>query len=195
MLLLDIRRVLRTNQSIIVHFSGTPRGIGAGHFRPDFPADLQQVAHNPHWEVPCSTVTAGQTRSGGHLTGSVGLILRCRKGASLRGVCHTDAGSSYDPLTGVRHLGTCVAPSAINCQASITNRVGHNEWIVQNFRVAGLFMDGNLDVWDTPTAFQRPTDFIEIGTAFPGLSVVCFHEGSLWEVHPRVQQRKLSEFI
>lgn len=127
--------------------------------------------------------------------GSVGLIIKCDRGASLRGVCHTDAGSSYNATTGLRNLGNCVAANVLSCTSSIIQRIGHNEWIVGDFRVAGLFMDGSLDVWDTSNAFQRSSNFAEIGAAFPSLPVICFHGGSPWEVHPKVRARSISDFI
>jgi hypothetical protein len=196
MLLRSIRHVLNTQRSLIVHFSGTPRGIGGGQARPDFPQDLLDVRANAgSWEIPCSTVSAGHTRLAGDLMGSVGLILRCRRGASLLGVCHADAGSAYDPSTGRRNIGACVRPTTATCRNSIVRRDRHNEWILRDYEAVGLFMDGTLAVWDSGTAFERDSNIPEIAEAFPDLPLLYFWKGDLWEIHPGQRKRDLGDFI
>lgn len=195
MLLRDIRKVLRTHGALVVHFSGTPRGVGGGQVRPDFPADLQQVALNARtWQVPCSTVSSGHARGKGDLMGSVGLVLRCRRGASLLGVHHEDAGSWYDPVSGVRNLGACVAPTLVSCDYSITARSGHNEWVLTGYEPVALLTDGEMEVWDTPTNFQRQVRPAELDAAFPGLPLLFFYGRQLMEVHPVARRRRIEEF-
>ena len=127
--------------------------------------------------------------------GSVGLILRCKRAASLLGVCHQDAGSWYDPTTGRRNLGSCIKPTTRSCTQSITDRQGHNEWVVTNYEAVGLFMDGTLDVWDSSTNFDRQSNFAEISAAFPGLPVLYYYQNSLWEVHPQQRRQEIDDFI
>ncbi len=192
----DIRNILRNENALVVHFSGTPRGIGGGQIRPDFPADLQQVAKNAHvWEVACSTVSTGQTRGTGSIIGSVGLILQCQDGGSLLGVFHDDAGSWYDPSTGRRNLGCCVVPTTASCTSSIKNRVHYNEWVLRDYVTVGVFIDGSFDVWDSSVSFQRETDLDEIQAAFPELPVIRFCGTEIWEVRPQLRLRSIDDFI
>lgn len=196
MLLEDIRSVLRTHRALIVHFSGTPRGIGAGQVRSDFPQDLLDVMANAgSWEVPCSTASPGQSRDDSHFLGEIGLILRCRDGASLLGVCEQDAGSSYDPVAGKRHIGTCKTPTVANCNWSIEQRCGHNEWIVSNYDPVGLFTDRPFPhVWDTPTNLQRTMLPAEVA-AFGGLPLLYFDGTDLVQVYPEHAVRNIDDFI
>ncbi len=195
MLLCHIRRVLRDHRALIVHLSGTPRGIGAGQPWPDFPVDLQQVVASANtWEISCSTVSSGHMRAAGDLMGSVGLILRCKRGASLLGVWHQDAGSWYDPKTGRRNLGFCIKPTTKSCTDSINHRHGHNEWVVGCYEAVGLFMDGTLGVWDTATSFERQSNLQQITSAFPRLPVLYYYQSDLWEIHPQQRQRDIDDF-
>lgn len=127
--------------------------------------------------------------------GSVGLILRCKRGASLLGVWHQDAGSWYDPKSGRRNLGFCIKPTTKSCADSINHRQGHNEWVVGCYEAVGLFMDGTLGVWDTATSFERQSNLQEITGAFPGLPVLYYYQSDLWEIHPQQRQRDIDDFI
>ena len=197
MLLTEIQNVLRTHRALIVHFSGTPRGIGDGQNRPDFPQDLHEVIANAgSWEIACSTASSGQNRAGGHFLGEFGLILRCRDGASLLGVCNQDAGSFYNAAAGKRHIGECDPPTVASCHWSITQRIRHNEWILANYEPVGLFFDGSFPhhVWDTPTKFQREVLAAEV-KAFIGLPLLYFDGDDLREVYPVPQVRNIDDFI
>lgn len=195
MQLCQIRGVLRLKQSLIVHFSGTPRGTGNGNLQLDFPKDLQAVAQNNFWQIPCSTASQGHARNNNSLMGSVGLIIRCRAGSSVLGVCPSDAGSSLVPNTGHRALGFCKPPTVRTCINSITNRHGCNEWIVTNYDIKGIFFDGTFSVWDSSIMAERNTNWPEIKQAFPGLPVVYFYKRELMEVWPIQQRRNICDFI
>ncbi|MCG5248221.1 hypothetical protein [Methylorubrum extorquens] len=139
--------MLRTYNALIVHFSGMPRGSGATAY---YPNDLEYaVANTTATRLACSTVKPydvfGPSQSS-NATGSVGIILAPRTNASILDVWPTDAGSSRSRI--VRYV------TLQECEDTITQRVGYNEWAVTDYEVLGLFVMDPMQV----VGFQKLPD-------------------------------------
>lgn len=196
--LVEIEEFLIQNQALIVHFSGTPKGVGPGEHL--FPDDLLHVlAGNAGGGLSCSVVTPRDSFHGGtrHATGTVGLIICPRLPASLIGVSPGDAGSC------VCADGSRWVPDAdIDVAAlmrSLTDRVAsYNEWVVRDFEVRGVFVAKNPMVTKLVRPHVQPeaaslinvvagipciesVSVEEIAQALPGQHVYSFEQGQLVE--------------
>ena len=150
-LLTEIYEFLRREQALIVHCSGTPKGVGLPGPQHIFPADLQHVvAGNANGGVACSVVKPGDRFHGEqrHSTGSVGLVLGLRGPESLVAVSPGDAGSAVDAHGNRRAHETDITVAEL--ERSLSERQEHyNEWVVRDFSVMGIF------VAEPPTVTQR----------------------------------------
>jgi hypothetical protein len=188
----QLNAMLQYYSALIVHFSGQPRGSGAvAHF----PHDLEYAMANAgSCRLACSTVRPRDSFDPGTLrnaTGSVGLVLAPRTNASLLDVWHTDAGSSR---------GRIVREVTLNeCEQTIVNRVGYNEWAIMDFDVLGLFavdplqVDGLQQVPDgyggtIISSVPVDVDLTNLPTSLASLPIYTFSSGFIAQ---RVKHQKL----
>lgn len=196
--LAEVEAFLFRHQALIVHFSGTPKGVGpGGHL---FPADLQHVhAGRAMGGVSCSIVTPRDRFQGEwrHATGTVGLVLHLVAPESLVAVSPGDAGSSVD-AHGIRWAPDADIDGAA-LERSLTERgERYNEWVVRDFRVLGLFVAMHATVtkrvklqvspdaaaWmgEADTLSEEPIALHEIVEALPSLPVYSFQQGGVVEL-------------
>lgn len=147
----DVLSFLARHQALVVHCSGTPKGIGPGQER--YPEDLRHVwLGRAQGGISCSVVKPGDRfhGTGCSSTGSVGLVVAPNDSKSIVAVAPRDAGSCVE--NGVRVVGQEVDIGVTDLEQSITARSnGYNEWVVRNFKVIGLFVAEPATIWqDVP---------------------------------------------
>lgn len=178
--LIELYAMLRLSNSLIVHFSGQPRGTGAQEF---FPADLEHALSNSNSDrLACSTVKPGDKFGSGaskNATGSVGLVIAPRTTASVLDVWPTDGGSQR------RRISRDVTLE--ECQNSISNRICYNEWAITNYDVIGMFaiaplqVDGLSNMPDglgneTPTVVPLDVDLDKLPSSLAALPIYTFSD-------------------
>ncbi|MFM0292241.1 hypothetical protein P0D68_03710 [Paraburkholderia sp. RL17-380-BIE-A] len=141
----DIYSLLRTSNSLIVHFSGIAPGTGNPGERLYYPDDLRNVVTGGAMGgVSCSVISPGdifgQTENNNNATGCVGVVLGLLSPSSLLDVHAGDGGSTVLP-NGQRDAN----PKSLNLtdlQETITgrHRGTYNEWVVGNYKVLGIFI-------------------------------------------------------
>lgn len=195
--LTEIYEFLRRNQALIVHCSGTPKGVGLPGPQHIFPADLQHVvAGNANGGVSCSVVKPGDRFHGEqrNSTGTVGLVLGLRGPESLVAVSPGDAGSEVDAHGNRRAHEAAITVAEL--ERSLSERQGrYNEWVVRDFSVMGIFVAEPSTVTqhvaiDVPeeakwmldgneTLGEIPISPSEISSALPTLPLYSFKGGEL----------------
>ncbi|AWJ93819.1 hypothetical protein Sp245p_28785 (plasmid) [Azospirillum baldaniorum] len=197
----DVHRVLRERNALVVHFSGTPKGIG---FTIGFPDDLREsIANAATYALACSVVKPGDCfidfppPHRRHATGSIGIILDLMKPQSLMAVCETDAGSNaarqHRPLT----IQDCV--DSID-KRSDSNTFAYNEWNVTDYVVRGLFVADPIQYYGfmtptlpngSPVPYSGPTPapidstVNDLHQIFPQQRIYGFEGDGIVEYHPR----------
>ncbi|WP_332811434.1 hypothetical protein [Sphingomonas sp.] len=133
-----VRNVLRAHEVILVHFNtpATKHEIG-------YPQDLRDALVNPTWKMCYSTIKAadrGPAQVGpgeqSAAFGSVGVLVDLGATTQIECVCNFDAGSNGRLSS--EALGSLATVES--CEASIVDRVGHNEWLVANAVPLGIFL-------------------------------------------------------
>lgn len=146
----EVLSFLANNNALIVHFSGTPKGVGMSDKY--YPEDLQDVLHGKaQGGLSCSVVKPGDEfhSSNRNTTGSVGVVIKPTTPESIIAVSHSDLGSYIKD--GVRHSGPEVDISTKDLEDSLTLRDNsYNEWSVRNFEVLGLFLAEPAEIWARP---------------------------------------------
>ncbi len=143
----EIFHFLSRNQALIVHCSGTPKGVGPGtHF---YPRDLRNVCEGAaQGGISCSLLQPGDRFHGvgRHSTGTVGLVIVPSSSESIVAVSAHDAGSRV--VDGVRVV-THECDIKVDDLEQSLNRRGdrYNEWVVRDFEVVGIFVADPAATW------------------------------------------------
>lgn len=169
-----VRAILERRNALIVHFSGTPKGSGVerGHL---FPEDLLHVIRgHAQGGVSCSTVWPGDNFYGydRNATGCIGVVLDLTSKTSLVAVDASDCGS-LETETGERIVARERDITPEDVELSLRNREGYNEWVVRDFKVAGIFASPPFEMSklevpeypkDMPSILRDNAPVIGIGT-------------------------------
>ncbi|CAN7597509.1 hypothetical protein LJR069_004421 [Variovorax paradoxus] len=153
----EISDFLRRHEALIVHCSGTPKGVGPGQSY--YPEDLQSVLRgDAQGGISCSVVKPGDLFHGPtrHATGSVGLVIAPTTPSSLVAVDPRDAGSQVkDGIRSVAHERDIGVPDLDRCFAARGDH--YNEWVVRDFNVIGVFI-GEPASTTQPTMIDMPPE-------------------------------------
>ncbi|MFM0042159.1 hypothetical protein [Paraburkholderia sediminicola] len=153
----EVRAFLEAHQALIVHCSGSPKGVGPGLAR--YPADLENVWQGrANGGVSCSVVKPGDSFHPPlrHTTGSVGLVIGLTGSNSLVAVAPQDAGSSV--VDGVRVVASEVDITISDLSRSLSERGDHyNEWVLRDFKVIGVFIAEPATTWQE-VEMSMPTE-------------------------------------
>jgi hypothetical protein len=143
----EVRAFLAKHQALVVHCSGTPKGIGPG--QEPYPADLQNVWQgHAQGGISCSVVKPGDHFHGSarNSTGSVGLVIASTASNSLVAVAPNDAGSYV--VNGARVVAHEVDIEIADLERSLSARDDrYNEWVVRDFKVVGVFVAEPATTW------------------------------------------------
>jgi hypothetical protein len=140
----DIYCLLRADDSLIVHFSGTAPGTGNPNARLYYPDDLRNVVSGgAKGGVSCSVIKPGDTLGQlehNNATGCIGVVLGLQSPTSLLDAHAGDGGSSV--LPGGTRVANPDAFSIDNVKATLTGRHphGYNEWVVGDYQALGIFV-------------------------------------------------------
>lgn len=194
----EVRAFLESHQALIVHCSGSPKGLGPG--LAPYPADLENVWQGrANGGISCSVVKPGDSFHPPlrHSTGSVGLVIGLTGSNSLVAVAPQDAGSSV--VEGVRVVASEVDITIADLSRSLSERGDHyNEWVLRDFKVLGVFIAEPATIWrevemSIPTeAAGISTELVpqdvdislaQVASDFKGLPVYTFGGGRIlrWE--------------
>jgi hypothetical protein len=155
----EVLSFLARHRALIVHCSGTPKGVGP--WQTPYPGDLQHVRlGHAQGGISCSVVKPGDRFHGfdRNSTGSVGLVVAPTEPASIVAVAPHDAGSYVE--NGVRVVGREVDIGRIELEQSLDARGNrYNEWVMRDFKVVGLFVAEPATIWggvSVPISEDRP---------------------------------------
>src|SRR5665811_892053 len=179
----DVEQLLRQYDALLIHFSG-PEGDELRSER-QFPNDLLNAIDNPKMELSCCVVRATD-HFDTHSWGCIGLVLRLKNDKSLIAADRHDCGSREEKddkgdirrMVDPRHLKDL---SLGDLEVTITERTGHNEWVVKDYNVLGIF------VHPPGTAGDRRYRPSEVRELFPGQRIFGFQKGSIIECNSGVQ--------
>lgn len=141
----EIHALLKSRNALVVHFSGTPKGIGTDLL---YPADLQNVIRGrAQGGVSTSTVTPRDPLSGqaSLATGFIGVILDLRSADSLAFAHVADCGSWLED--GVRKYLPEKDITLDELTLTIDRRYRYNEWVLRHYTVRGIFAVAPYTVW------------------------------------------------
>jgi hypothetical protein len=190
----EVRSFLARNRALVVHCSGTPKGVGPG--QEAYPEDLKNVwLGHAKGGISCSVVKPGDQFHGGgrHSTGSVGLVIASTGSNSLVAVAAHDAGSFV--VNGERVVAEEVDIGIADLEHSLTARGDrYNEWVVRDFKVIGVFVAEPATTWQEvqmpmpPELGDIPRQLVsqevsiplsQIAADFKGLPIYTFSEGEI----------------
>jgi len=139
-----------------------------------YPDDLKYTMAHPARARCCSTVRPGDV-SVDHAMGSVGIMLRLKTPQSLRTVAKWDDGYMDDD----RDMDITPADLA----DTMDDRPGgHNEWLLQDFDVVGIFALPPLGYFDIRREGVVQTDLAAIQRTFPDMDVYAFANGAIYRI-------------
>jgi hypothetical protein len=165
----EYRDFLRRHQAVLVHFSGCPKGVGFDLY---YPNDLMRVIANPALDISAS-IFRPSTDTRYNTFGEIGVILDPRTDQSVVYVCEQDGGSH---VVGGRRVPRQSSITTDQCEYSLAERgkpdprVAHNEWVVEDYNVKGIFVIG-LNVWDMGANQMKQTTLISISAQFAPLPI------------------------
>lgn len=188
----DVHDFLRSRNRLIVHFSGTPPGHGKKREDHMFPADLLHVlSGRAMGGLSASIVQPGDRFSAyglSNATGFVGVILDLQTDQSLLNVDAGDCGSE-EYADGSR-TSRAADLSLQDLSDSMCNRTEYNEWVVDTYKVLGIFAAPDYEVWaqapvlgnpegaDILIAQSIPKSSDELRTLFAGWNIYSFDDAS-----------------
>lgn len=153
----EIRDFLARHKALIVHCSGTPKGVGPG--QKYYPDDLLNVLRGAaQGGISCSVVKPGDLFHGPerHATGSVGLVIAPITPDSLVAVDPRDAGSQVQD--GIRTVGQEVDIGVPELERCFAERgPAYNEWVLRDFNVIGVFV-GEPPATTQPVMIPMPPE-------------------------------------
>ena len=189
----EVRSFLVRHRALVVHCSGTPKGVGPGPGA--YPKDLKNFWFgHAQGGISCSVVKPGDQFHGDvrHSTGSVGLVIALIGANSLVAVAAHDAGSSV--VNGARVFAEEVDMGAADLELSLTARGDcYNEWVVRDFKVIGVFvaepamtwqevqmsMPPELAISPQPVGQEVSIPLSQIAADFKELPIYTFSEGEI----------------
>jgi hypothetical protein len=140
--LAEVHEFLRRRDGLIVHFSGAPKGAGIDRGEPHlFPTDLRYVVEgHAMGGLSCSVVVPGDKFHGfeRNATGCIGVVLDLTTKNSLVAVAASDCGS-IESEGGKRIVQNEIDIAPANLDLSLDKRTDYNEWIINNYKVRGIF--------------------------------------------------------
>jgi len=176
----EIEALLREHEALIIHFSS----FKADENRPDrvFPNDLQNAIAKKDMELSCCVIGSRDDYEK-HSFGDIGIILRLKTPNSLVAADPNDCGSLEEederghvrrtvPMNKLRDL------SLEQLTETLTKRTDHNEWVVRDYEVLGIFAHPPGRANDR---IFRVQDLCEI---FPGRPIFSFKDGSIYRCYP-----------
>ena len=142
----DIYAFLRKHDALIVHFSGSPKGLGGHHPDYFFPNDLLNViAGGAHGGISCSLIRPGDNFDFGNAyrnsIGNVGVVLGLQDSQSLINCNFEDAGSMAD-VNGNRSQQDRDI-SVMDLENCFLQRSKYNEVVIRNYIPLGIFFGGD----------------------------------------------------
>lgn len=134
--------------------------------------------------LPCSLIWPAHQAT----YGSVGIVIKPRTFASVKGVVTGDGGTTYDDATGERSKGRTVPLTMQNLPSAFTPTGEHNEWTVADADCVGIyFAPGRYAQVAERTGplgpdAKYPTNFRnltmdDVRKDFPGLPIFSIVEG------------------
>jgi hypothetical protein len=138
----SVCQFLAQRQALVVHFSTPMRHDD--NLR--FPDDLILAQTLSQKGLCCSTICATDVGPGtpginpaeANAVGCVGIVLSISDQGSVCAVHPSDCGTFRDVEGNLQYDGD--DPTAAHCAKSIDRRTTNNEWVVKNFRTAGIFL-------------------------------------------------------
>lgn len=153
----EVHSFLARHQALVVHCSGTPKGIGPG--QKTYPDDLKHVTcGRAQGGISCSVVKPGDRFHGfdRNATGSVGLVVAPTESKSIVAVAPHDVGSYVE--NGVRAVAHEGDITNADLELTFTARGDrYNEWVVRDFMVIGVFVAEPATTWQE-VLMQVPGD-------------------------------------
>lgn len=139
----EVYDLLGERNSLIVHFSGSPKGHGNARTNNEYPDDLIRVlSGNAMRGLSCSTVQPGDNfhylSNERKAIGNVGVVLGLQTEQSLVAAFVGDCGTSEDE-NGTRDKHDRDI-SIDELRLSISERNRYNEWVVRDYIPIGVFM-------------------------------------------------------
>ncbi|WP_186148005.1 hypothetical protein [Burkholderia gladioli] len=190
----EVRSFLARHQALIIHYPGTQKSVGSG--QEAYLEDLKNVWwSHARGGISCSVVKPGDRfrRSGRHDIGGVGLVIGFTGANSLVAVAAHDAGSFV--VHGERLVSEEVDIGIADLERSLSARGdSHNEWVVRNFKVIGVFVAEPATTWREvqmqipPGLGGMASQFVsqevsislsQIAADFKGLPIYTFSEGGI----------------
>ncbi|QND70248.1 hypothetical protein [Tardiphaga robiniae] len=139
----SVRSFLRDREALLVHF---PTAIPPGDIEV-FADHIKQTIQSNNGPLPFSTIIAsdiGPYQAGVHAedanaVASIGIIIDVPRDDGVLAVAPCDIGLYMRTRDGKIRFGGMV-PSAESCALSIDERRSSNEWLIQDYRVIGIFV-------------------------------------------------------
>lgn len=192
MTFLELKAELAARNALIVHCSRPGKG---GELKPTplYPADLRATIGDldaNKREACCSVIWPGHEET----YGDIGIVISPRSLASIESIHAGDGGSSWDEASG-RRIGLGKPFSAEGVQQTFFQSVGHNEWVIRDADVVGLYVNlaaGTMQIarelpapaglpahLAEPAIFPDDISFNELREDFPLLPIYVFEAGTL----------------
>jgi hypothetical protein len=189
--LADIYRALRAYDAVLVHFSTEGKGREMQKFVGDrqgeerkaaidrniarfYPGDLKYAIANTGQSVCCSTIRPDDL-SFRNAMGSIGLMVRLQTPQSLRTVANIDDGYLGDDDDRDMDITFDLCVETINDRPQ-----GHNEWLVKNYEVIGIFGLLPMGYYDPHRDNIISREFSQIESDFPEMPVFGFADGKIY---------------
>jgi hypothetical protein len=170
----SITPILTEHCVVLVHFIGEGPGVRGPSTQNLTPIESALIIVNHQYEVPCSTVRAGDSWTKGNYFGRIGIILDPIVRGNITHATPIDGGTLSPSVLGGRRTGT----NGLNSDAAIAYSIQsrpfnqHNEICVMDYRVIGLFWEvTNNDELMAPPAYRYSRN---AGSAFYSHSVLDF---------------------
>ena len=195
----SIRNFLREREALLVHFSSPMRTCRSTKFPDDLKTAMRLKKGIVCFSLFCVTMSdflqvQGSTEKE-NAAGNVGLVVDIKNTGSVIAVDSSDCGSILNSDTSKRqYLNN--KPTKSTCAASIDERQGYNEWLVQNFDVVGIFVFEPICVWkeirigNAVDYAEVPISLSEVLKAFPDLKIISTCNGS-FRLYDRLQEEWL----
>jgi hypothetical protein len=173
----DVYGLLRKYDALIIHFSG----FRADEDRPErlFPDGLRNAITSRAMELSCCVIGPRDdfTR---HSWGCIGLVLGFQNKYSLVAADPHDCGSLEENVAGliVRKVQKLKDLTLTDLEATITKRTSHNEWVVKDYVVLGMFAHPPYIAGDRYVKLQ------DLLNDFPDQPIFSFKDGSIYRCFP-----------
>lgn len=193
--LAEVHDVLKQQNCLIVHFSGCPKGVGKERNNRLFPNDLVAVIEGEaNNGLSCSTVKPGDIFEGmrRNAMGNIGVIVAPRCGESIENACHEDCGSCEDEEGNRKAIPQEYIDKAYLEYTIVYRKDGsHNEWVVKDFDVIGIFVIPPLEIskevtvscenpdYSTSTISPVQISMDDVIRTFPNQTFYTFHNSDI----------------